>query len=176
MPSSVPARDAEGLDVRSLHPRYSAEWAAERGLVPGFGGVWPGDPAAKKYSVTLRSKKEPEKEYKLDVPSDRYIFFYFEQLGIDLPVVNKARMCRQGCCTICTAQIVSEKSKVEMEAPLGLLKDMRDKKFILTCCTMPRSDLVCELQDEDETYVKQWAEGFEGGGVEWGGVFPDEDG
>jgi len=36
-------------------------------------------------------------------------------------------------------------------------------------------DIVCELQDEDAAFIRQWSEGFEGGGVEWGGVFPDED-
>jgi hypothetical protein len=30
------------------------------------------------------------------VPNDRYIFMYFEEQGIDIPVINKARMCRQG--------------------------------------------------------------------------------
>lgn len=39
----------------------------------------------------------------------------------------------------------------------------------------PRSDMVIELQDEDEMYVKQWSEGFEGGGVQWGGFLPDDD-
>ena len=47
--------------------------------------------------------------------------------------------------------------------------------YCLTCATYPRSDLILELQDEDETFIKQWSEGFEGGGVEWGGVFMDED-
>ena len=159
----------------SQHPPYSAEWARERGLEPGYGGIWPGNPDAKKYTVTLRSKKEPGKEYTLQVPADRYIYFYFEQMGIDLPVVNKARMCRQGCCTICTAKIINDEGKVKMDAPLGLLKEFREKRYALTCCALPRSDLVCELQDEDETYVKQWSEGFEGGGVEWGGFLPDDD-
>jgi len=159
----------------SQYPMYSPEWARERGMEPGYGGVWPGNPDAKKYSVTLRSKKEPSKEYTLQVPSDRYIYHYFEEKGIDLPIVNKARMCRQGCCTICTATIVNEDGKVKMDAPLGLLKEFREKKLSLTCCSLPRSDLVCELQDEDETYIKQWAEGFEGGGTQWGGFLPDDD-
>ena len=30
-------------------------------------------------------------------------------------------------------------------------------------------------KDEDEMYIRQWSEGFEGGGVEWGGVMMDED-
>jgi len=154
---------------------YSPEWAKERGLEPGFGGVWPGNPNAKKYSVTLKSKKEGGEEYTLMVPSDRYIFFYFEEMGIDLPIINKPRMCRQGCCTICTAKIANEGGKVKMDAPLGLLKEVRDKNYALTCCSYPRSDLVCELQDEDETFVKQWSEGFEGGGIEWGGFLPEDD-
>ena len=154
---------------------YSPEWAKERGLEPGFGGVWPGNPNAKKYSVTLKSKKEGGGEYTLMVPSDRYIFFYFEEMGIDLPIVNKARMCRQGCCTICTVKVTNEGGKVKMDAPLGLLKEVRDKNYALTCCSFPRSDLVCELQDEDETYIKQWSEGFEGGGIEWGGFLPEDD-
>lgn len=151
---------------------YSEEWARERGMVPGYGGIWPGNPDAKKYKVTLKSSKTRE-EYTTYVPEDRYIFFYFEEMGIDLPVVNKLRMCRQGCCTICTAKI--SEGKVKMDAPLGLLKEFRQDGYALTCVSMPKSDIVAELQDEDETYIKQWSEGFEGGGIEWGGVLPDDD-
>ena len=53
-------------------------------------------------------------------------------MGIELPVVNRERMCRQGCCTICTGKIVNEisegvRGKVKQDAPLGLLKDFREK-------------------------------------------------
>lgn len=159
----------------SQYPPYSLEWAKERGLEPGYGGVWPGDPNAKKYSVTIKSKREPEKEFQLMVPGDRYIFFYFEENGIELPIINKPRMCLQGCCTICTAKVTNEGGKVKMDAPLGLLKEFRQQNYALTCCSLPKSDLVLELQDEDETYIKQWSEGFEGGGIEWGGFLPEED-
>ena len=71
----------------------SLEWARSRGMEPGFGGIWPGSPSAKKYNVTILSNGT---SYTAQVPSDRYIYFYFEELGIDLPVVNKNRMCRQG--------------------------------------------------------------------------------
>jgi hypothetical protein len=47
----------------------------------GYGGIWPGDPNAKKYKVTIKSKTTGE-EYTADVPSDRYIYFYFEEQGI----------------------------------------------------------------------------------------------
>jgi len=133
-------------------------------------GVWPGNPDAPKFKVTIKSNKTGE-EYTANVPVDRYIYFYFEELGIDLPIINKQRMCRQGCCTICTAKI--DEGKVKMDAPLGLLKEMRTEN-VITCCAYPRSDVVITLQDEDAMYIKQWSEGFEGGGVEWGGVLPDE--
>ena len=141
-------------------------------MVPGFGGVWPGDPNAKQYKVTVRSK-HTEVEFTCMVPEDRYIALKFEEEGIDLPIWNKERMCRQGCCTICAVKIIDGNFK--MDAPLGLLKEMRDKGYALSCCTYPRSDLVIELQREDEMYIKQWSEGFEGGGVEWGGFLPEED-
>ena len=162
------------LALKGSVPIRGIEWAKARGMEPGFGGIWPGDPNAKKYNVTVRSKKSGE-SFTLDVPIDRYIFFYFEEQGIELPVVNIARMCRQGCCTICTGKILNEGGKLKMDAPLGLLKEFRDQGYALTCCAFPRSDLVLELQNEDETFIKQWSEGFEGGGVEWGGFLPDED-
>lgn len=38
-------------------PIRSEEWARLRGLVPGYGGYWPGNPDAKKYKVTIKSEK-----------------------------------------------------------------------------------------------------------------------
>ena len=69
---------------------------------------------------------------------DRYIYFYFEEMGIELPIVNRERMCRQGCCTICTGKIVNEissgiRGKVKQDAPLGLLKDFREKGRFINC-------------------------------------------
>lgn len=150
----------------------SSEWAKIRGMEPGFGGIWPGSPDALKYNVKIRSKKTGE-VFEAQVPRDRYIFFVFEELGIDLPVINKNRMCRQGCCTICTVKV--ESGKVKMDSPLGLLRELRDQNYALSCCAYPRSDIECELQDEDEMYIRQWGEGFEGGGVAWGGFVPDDD-
>lgn len=111
--------------------------------------------------------------YTMDVPEDRYIFFAFEDSGVDLPMVNGKRMCRNGCCTTCAVKM--KEGKVKMEAALGLLRDMKNKGYALSCCSLPRSDIVCELQDEDEVYVRQWGETFESGGVEWGGFLPEDD-
>lgn len=148
------------------------EWAKKRGMVPGFGGLWQGDPNAEKFKVTIKSKKAGE-EYTCLVPKDRYIFYVFEEEGIDLPLPLKERMCRQGCCTICSMKVVEGKSK--MDAPLGLLKELREEGYTLTCCTYPKSDMVLEMLEEDQIFIKQWSEGFEGGGVEWGGFLPEED-
>ncbi len=62
-----------------------------------------------------------------------------------------------------------------MDTPLGLLKEMRKEGYFLTCCAYPQSDIICKLQNEDEMFIKQWSEGFEGGGVEWGGFLPEDD-
>lgn len=164
----------------------TAKWlkrVTARGFEPAYGGFWPGNPDAKRHKVTILADS---KSYTLMVPVDRFIYFYFEEQGIDLPIVNKQRMCRQGCCTICTGRIMTPsgeepdvdnpRKKVKMDAPLGLLKDFRKDGFVLTCCAYPTTDnLVLQMQSEDNMYIKQWSEGFEGGGVEWGGFLPDDD-
>lgn len=55
------------------------------------------------------------------------------------------------------------------------MKEMRNKGYALLCVSYPQSDLHCVLQDEDEVYVKQFGSTFESGGVEWGGVLPEDD-
>lgn len=102
------------------------------------------------------------------VPEDRYIWHSMTDAGADLPA-----SCRNGCCTTCAVKI-SSGELVQREA-LGLLKDMRSQGYALLCVSYPRSDIECVLQDEDEVYVKQFGESFEGGGVEWGGVMPEEE-
>ncbi|CAM9888393.1 unnamed protein product [Ascophyllum nodosum] len=92
---------------------------------------------------------------------------------MDVPFINKKRMCRQGCCTTCAVKVLE--GKVKSEGALGLVKDLRQEGYTLTCCSYPISDLVLELQEEDEVYIRQFGESFEGGGVEWGGFLPEED-
>ena len=112
----------------------SAEFKAKSNN-PGFGGYWPGDPNAKKYNVTVQippsaASSTPGSTISLLVPEDRYIYFYFEEMGFPLPFVNAQRMCRQGCCTICTAKVLntqpekehgefSNQAIVKMDSPLG---------------------------------------------------------
>lgn len=46
--------------------------------------------------------------------------------------------------------VVCIRLQVKPEGALGLLKDLRQEGYILTCCSYPKSDLVLEVQDEDE--------------------------
>ncbi len=110
---------------------YLSLQAKEASEKKGFGGYWPGDPNARKYNVTIQISSSTQDTISLLVPEDRYIYFYFEEMGFPLPFINAQRMCRQGCCTICTAKVLnsqtqkedgefSNKAKVKMDAPLGI--------------------------------------------------------
>lgn len=56
--------------------------------------------------------------YTLDVPEDRYIFWAFEDAGIDLPMMNGKRMCRNGACTTCAVK-VSQSGKAGWRGVVG---------------------------------------------------------
>lgn len=102
------------------------------------------------------------------VPEDRYIWHSMTDAGADLPA-----SCRNGCCTTCAAKLSS--GQVNQREALGLLKEMRQQGYALLCVSYPLSDIECVLQDEDEVYVKQFGSSFESGGIEWGGVLPEDD-
>lgn len=102
------------------------------------------------------------------VPEDRYIWHSMSDQGADIP-----SSCRNGCCTTCAVKMV--KGEVNQDEALGLLREMREKGYALLCVSYPKSDIKCILQDEDEVYVKQFGSSFEAGGVEWGGVMPEEE-
>ena len=116
------------LDVPKNYLSLQSKEANEN---KGFGGYWPGDPNAKKYNVTIQLSSSTSETISLLVPEDRYIYFYFEEMGFPLPFINAQRMCRQGCCTICTARVLNSqplkeggeftnKAKVKMDSPLGI--------------------------------------------------------
>lgn len=103
-----------------------------------------------------------------DVPEDRYIWHCMSEAGADIP-----SSCRHGCCTTCAVKVKS--GTVKQEEALGLLKEMRADGYALLCVSYPRSDIQCVLQEKDEVYAKQFGTSFESGGVEWGGVLPEDD-
>lgn len=42
------------------------------------------------------------------------------------------------------------RKQVKAEGALGLLKELRQQGYALTCCSYPKSDLVVQLQEEDD--------------------------
>lgn len=68
-----------------------------------------------------------------------------------------------------------QSGSVKQDEALGLLKELRSEGYALLCVSYPKSDINCVLQDPDEVYVKQFGSSFESGGVEWGGVLPEDD-
>lgn len=42
------------------------------------------------------------------------------------------------------------RQQVKQEGALGLLKDLKRDGYALTCCSYPKSDLVMQLQEEDD--------------------------
>jgi ferredoxin len=119
--------------------------------------------------VTVRDHRNGSNAvHVLHVPEDRYIWHVMEEENIELPA-----SCRNGCCTTCAVRI--ESGVVEQGEALGLLKEMRDVGYALLCVSYARSDLTCSLQSEDEVYDRQFGSSFESGGIEWGGVMPEDD-
>lgn len=53
--------------------------------------------------------KEGETVAAADVPEDRYLFHATEESGVDIPIINKKKMCRQGCCTTCAVKVLEGK-------------------------------------------------------------------
>lgn len=62
--------------------------------------------------------KAGEEVASVDVPVDRYVYFATEDAGVDVPIVNKKRMCRNGCCTTCAVKVLEGKVRV-VEAVVG---------------------------------------------------------
>lgn len=127
----------------------------------------PGDPYARKYRVTIRNHKTGEC-YVRYVPTDRYIWWSFLEQGVELP-----SSCVNGCCTTCAGRIVS--GRIEQPLALGLLQEMKNKRYALLCVSYPKSDVEVLLQEPDEVYCQQFGDSFESGGVEYGGVIPEDD-
>lgn len=67
--------------------------------------------------VTVRDPRT-NTNYTMDVPEDRYIFWAFEDAGIDLPMVNGHRMCRNGACTTCAVKVMIRMAGYWSVAPL----------------------------------------------------------
>lgn len=77
----------------------------------------------------------------MDVPEDRYIYFATEDAGIDVPIVNKHKMCRNGCCTTCAAKVLEGKVCVRMTVS----RSARDFCAVDAPCLSSRGDKICNV-------------------------------
>jgi ferredoxin len=118
------------------------------------------------YTITVRDRLSG-KVHTLEVPDDRYILHYAEQLGVELPF-----SCRNGACTTCAVRVI--KGEIYQPEAIGLSPHLRRKGYALLCVSYARSDLEVETQDEDEVYELQFGRYFAKGRVK-AGLPLDED-
>ena len=112
------------------------------------------------YQVLIHDR-QTQTDYRLRVPSDRYILHEAEDLGYKLPF-----SCRNGACTACAVRILS--GEIDQPEAMGLSPELRRKGYALLCVSYARSDLEVETQDEDEVYELQFGRYFGKGKVQMG--------
>lgn len=112
----------------------------------------PDEWTAPKHRVSVTSL-DGSSTHTVEVPEDRYILFEAEAQGYEIPY-----SCRMGCCTSCAVKV--SKGSIWHPEGLGLSQTLRNEGYALLCVGMPMEEVECQLQDEDEVYMKQFGYAF----------------
>eukprot|EP00898_Chlorokybus_atmophyticus_P002425 jgi/Chlat1/3183/Chrsp22S03412 len=164
--TTLPSRRRRGQTPPSRPCTARASVAVERAVEQGgqgeeqqrqIEGRGSGKANVRRHRVTIVDPFNDE-THVLDVPEDQYILESFRDAGIELPFA-----CRMGCCTACSVRVKS--GELRQPQALGISQPLKEKGYGLLCVGYPDSDLVAELQDEDEVYVLQFGQYFAKGPV-----------